>query len=492
MINTNQSFIIHNYFEIFLQRIWYIIIPFVIVMTGTGLYLKFTQKSYKATTVVLVTAQKIPESFIKSTVTSDVQDRLLSIGQELLSRPRLEKMIKEFGLYSEEVKSFPMERVLEMMRKDIVFEVNNRGGAGMNFTLSYIGKNPNEASWVSNKLASMLIEENLKLREQQALGTVEFLSNELTSNRQKLEENEKNLTNFKKQHLNELPEQRDANIRVLDQLQVNSQRINESLKSAEDRKLIIQNKLADMELQDGTTFYIAPMQQGKLEVTPALSVNPREHQLNLLKAQLVDLQTRYTDNHPDILSTKRKIADLEKKIIETPVKKEKGEKTDGGRPNFHYQELKNQLAPIELEIKRLRAEDARNKAMIAEYRTRIENTPTREVAISQLLQNYNQTKDTYQSLLKKRDDALQAENMERRQKGEQFRVIDPARPPEFPFKPDFMRTILIGFLAGLGSGFGLAFLREQMDRSFKESDDVEATLGLRVLANIPKIKAEAV
>ena len=107
------------------------------------------------------------------------------------------------------------------------------------------------------------------------------------------------------------------------------------------------------------------------------------------------------------------------------------------------------------------------------------------------MQEYNQSKEGYQTLLKKKEEAQQAENLERRQKGEQFKVIDPARVPEKPFKPNIQQILLIGLAAGLGTGFGLAFLREQMDRSFRDAEDVEATLGFRVLANIPKIDVEA-
>jgi polysaccharide chain length determinant protein (PEP-CTERM system associated) len=499
MINPNKSFGLHNYIDIFLRRIWYIVIPFVVVLAGTILYAKITPKIYKVSTLVLVTPQKVPENFIRPTVTSTIQDRLQSISQEILSRTRLEQLISEFKLYPQLVKAVPMEQVVELMRKDVQFEIKardqqnqGRESAGGYFTISYIGKEPTIVTQVTNKLASLFIEENLKLREQQAQGTVEFLGSELNTTKQALEEQEKKLTGFKRQHLNELPEQRDANIRVLEQLQLNHQRITEALRAAEDRKLMIQNKLADIEIQGTSSIYVSNPRDGGAPTLTTMALNPREHQLDQLKTQLAELQAKYTENHPDIVSTKKKITDFEKRINEVSLKKEKGEKAEDGRAGYAYNELKSQLIPIDLEIQRLKKDEVKVKNTMADYRARIENTPVREIAISQLLQDYTQSKEAYQTLLKKKEEAQQGENLERRQKGEQFKVIDPARFPERPFKPDIPRVLLIGLLAGLGAGLGSAFLREQLDRSFRDAEDVETTLGLRVLANIPKIETEAV
>ena len=153
--------------------------------------------------------------------------------------------------------------------------------------------------------------------------------------------------------------------------------------------------------------------------------------------------------------------------------------------------MENQLIATELEIKRLNEEDRKVKAQIDIYRGRIENTPLREQQMTLITRDYENTKETYQTLLKKSQEAQQAENLERRQKGEQFKVIDPARIPEKPFKPDIPKIVLFGLLLGMGSGFGLAFVREQTDHSFRDAEDLEATLGFKVLTNIPKIEKKA-
>jgi polysaccharide chain length determinant protein (PEP-CTERM system associated) len=356
----------------------------------------------------------------------------------------------------------------------------------------------------------------LKLREQQAQGTTEFLTIELNATKAKLEEQEKLVTQFKKQFMYELPDQRDVNLNILGKLQQQLQTLNDALKSAQDRKLIIQKQLTEMRnmaamLTEQPAGPTAQDDSAGSFSSPSAFPKPKmgnsdESRLNQLKNQLSELMTKYKEKHPDVLITKKQIADLEKKIEKDravmkeaepevaspggPREKEKGEKKEAGVDPF-YREMEGQLAATDLEIKRLKDEESRTKVKIGEYQTRVENIPVRELAMTNLTRDYQNTKETYHSLLKKSQEAQQAENLERRQKGEQFKVVDPARIPEKPFSPNIPRNLLLGLLLGMGLGFGIAFFREQMDRSFKDAEDLEATLGFRVLANIPKIDKKA-
>jgi uncharacterized protein involved in exopolysaccharide biosynthesis len=187
MINTGKSLDIHDYTEVFLRRIWYFVIPFVIIVAAASLYALFLPKMYRATTLVLVTPQKVPENFVRPTVTSRIEDRLQSISQEIMSRTRLEMVIAEFKLYAEEAKSLSKEEIVEAMRKNVQVEIKGKEGF---FTISYVGGDPKTVTMVTNKLASLFIEENLKFREQQAQGTSDFLSIELNAMRTKLEAQE--------------------------------------------------------------------------------------------------------------------------------------------------------------------------------------------------------------------------------------------------------------------------------------------------------------
>jgi polysaccharide chain length determinant protein (PEP-CTERM system associated) len=494
MINTEKAFNIHDYVEILLRRIWYILIPLVVILSAAVLYASYAPKEYRATTTILVIPQRVPEAFVRSTVTERVEERLQSLVQDILSRTRLEQVITEFKLYSEEGKSFSAENIVELMRKNIQIEFKGRESS---FAISYIGKDPKVVTTVANRLGSLLIEENSKLREQQAQGTSEFLSGELSATKTKLEREENAIIQFKRRYMGELPEQRDATLKLLEQLQLQYQRVSDNLRSAQDRKLVIQKQLSDMEL---LTMPVAdPLQTpSKVQVGPK---NGHEIQLEQLKNQLAELRMKYTEKHPDILVVKKKISDLEKQVASNRLERELEEnrrdkasaakmesKRDTYEGNSFYKEMETQLIAVTSEIQKLKAEEANMEGQIAKYRERTENTFLREQSLATLTRDHQNTSETYQALLKKTQEARQAENLERRQKGEQFKVIDRARVPERPFKPNIPRVLLFGLLLGMGCGFGSAFFKEQADSSFRDAEDLETTLGFKVLANIPKIK----
>ena len=491
MINPSRSYNIDDYMEILRRRIWYLVIPFLAIMIGTVSYAMFAPRLYKASTLVLVTPQKVPEAFVHPTVTSRIEERLQSIAQEVMSRTRLEQVINEFGLYKNESKTLAREEIVEKMQKDIKVELPTKRDEKGYFTVGYIGKDPNVVTAIANRLASLFIEENLRLREQQAVGTTEFLTSELTAKRAKLEELEAAVTQYKRQHMGELPEQRDTNLRVLEQLQNLYQRVGENIRAAQDRKLFLQKQLSDLELPSSSSgSAVSSRAPGRSSYSSSSNTlysssgaeagGTYESQKDSLIKQLEDLRSKYTESHPDVIVTKKKLADLETKKDIYDIKKDP-----------RYRELKNQLTMTDIEIKRFQAEEANIGGQINRYRARIENVPSREQEMSSLGREYQNTKEAYEQLLKKSQDAQQAENLERRQKGEQFRVIDPARVPEKPFSPDVPKVLLIGFVISLGCSFGATIIREQMDRSFHDAGDVEVTLGLRVLATIPRIEEKA-
>ncbi len=509
MINPGKPFNIHDYKEIFLRRVWFFIIPFVVVIAGTGLYVYMVPKEYRATTLILVTPQKVPADFVRPTVTSRIEERLQSIGQEIMSRTRLEQIIKEFNLYPEEVKSSKMEGIVAVMQKNI--EVQIKGREGGYFTISYIGKDPQIVTQITNKLASLFIEENLSLREQQAQGTSEFLSIELKATKVKLEEQERIVTDFKRRFLGELPEQRDANLRVLDGLQAQYQRLGDSMRTAQERKLMLEKQLAEMQAliaEENTA-------EEESEEEQASQPLPQEIKLAQLKNNLEDLQMKYTGKHPDLLIIKKKIAELGKEVEQAKLTREeekrreaqqaltspnkmtrpgaaKGKKKEkSGAKSLRFdprlKDVNDRFLANNKEIERLKGEETKVKAQIARYQDRVEESFKREQDMSILTRDYQNTREAYSTLLKKSQEAQQAENLERRQKGEQFKIIDPARVPEMPYRPDIPKALLIGLFLAFACGGAAAFFREQMDRSFRDAEDLHVTFGFKVLANIPRI-----
>lgn len=478
MINPERSYSLVDYKEVFLRRRRYFIIPLIVVFWGACLWAAFAPRKYTATTLVMVAPPRIPTEYVRSTVTSGIAERLNAISQEIMSRTRLEAVIDEMKLFAKEAKTQDRDALVTMMRNNIKVELP-RSARGQqenvaHFSISYTANHPQIAADVANRLCSLFIEEHLRQREQQAVGTTEFLTSELTATKEKLEKQGQVLAAYKRSHMGSLPEQRDTNIRLMEQVQQLFQRNEESLRAAEDRKVLISKQMADIE--NPPPIVMDPVGTSQ----PNRSMGSYEARMSELKRQLADLRGRYTEKHPDIVLTKKRIVELEKNREAASI-----------RNDPRYRELSTSLAALDLEIKRLRDNGDKLRSQMEMYRGRIEGATVREQEMATIVQEYNNTKTLYDSLIRKSEEAQQSENLERRQKGEQFRVVDPARVPENPVQPNIPMVLLIGLAGGMTCGVGAIFVREQLDRSFRDPEDIEATLGFKVLANIPKIVSKA-
>lgn len=472
-----------DYIEMAKRRKWWIIIPFVLVMIGSyGVY-KQLPKIYKATTLILVQPQKIPTSYVQPTVTLSVSDRLATISQQILSRTSLEQVITKLHLIRNPSAPLLMSKKVESLRKAIQIDVH-RGGrrreSTSSFTISFEDENPTNAARIANTIASLFIAENLKVREDQAASTSQFLEKELLDIEKRLEQKEETIRGFKERYVGELPAQLDANLRILERLQQQVQTNNQSLISAQQRKANLENQID--QIRDARV----PSPTGQAGVTE----DPLLTQLNDQRRHLQELKSQYTDQHPDVIMAKASIVKLEAQIRERKEKTthQPGETTPVVDPTLNR--LSAELKEVVDQIYRLRTEQANLKDQIELYQRRVENVPKREEQMSTLLRDYSLLQENYRSLLDKKIQAQLAQNLERRQKGEQFKILDPATPPMYPFKPDKNKFFGLTFILALGLGGGLAYLRECMDPSFHKVDDIEQFLGLPVIASIPKIETK--
>jgi polysaccharide chain length determinant protein (PEP-CTERM system associated) len=512
-----KPFNIQDYLKMGLRRKWYIVIPLVICVLGSfGVY-KYLPKVYKATTVILVQPQRVPESYVRATITDSVAGRLSTIGQEILSRTRLEKVIQKFNLYSEVRNNVPMEGIVEMMRKAVQVKVqtNPQNERAQNsFSISFEGKDPKTVSMVTNELASLFIEENLRVRESQAEGTSEFLGKELMEMEERLKQKEHLILNFKERSMGQLPQQLDANLRILERLQQQLQTTSQNMRAAEDRSILLQNQIEQLKTRG--QFSMSQRLHGDTGSgtedmgRQGIPEDPLIFQLNNLKRELASAQSKYKETHPDVIDLKKKIANLELKMKEL-FERQEAERTGTGRngqggmseeslsqftldPNTarlvaQYTEQHNNVL---LEAKRAKEEAKNLKEQISLYQKRVEDTPRREQEIGLLTRDYDLLKTNYQSLMEKKLQAKMAENLERKQQGEQFKILDPARTPEKPVKPDRNKILLMGGVIGFMAGLGLAWFRESLDQSFHAVSEVEAYLGIPVIATIPKLKEEKI
>ncbi|MFP3927927.1 MAG: XrtA system polysaccharide chain length determinant [Desulfobacteraceae bacterium] len=487
-----HKFDILKYVEMAKRRIYWILVPFMVVLLiGLG-YALTIEPVYEAQTLILVQPQEVPQSFVRPIVQRGVEERLRTITQQVTSRTNIESVISDHGLYAGS--DMLLESKVERCRKNIRIDVGGRGG-GNTFAIYFKHVDPEKAKDVTNALASNFISENLKIRESQALGTSSFLADELENVRRRLEVKEEAIKEYRQKHMGGMPDQLETNLSMLARMQSKLEQLNASLRDAQNRKLIIQEQMASQRRMAEQMSQMS-MSQNLFELE-----EPEETggsgELAELEETLASLRNRYTDNHPDVRRVKRMIEKLKEKEAE-PVEEdflsepqaEADLEPEGGMDEMPMmpsaeETLKPQLNQVDYEIERIREEIAKTEERLQVYERRVEEAPQREQELYSLRRDYDNLKSLYDSLLNRKLEAEIAVSMEKKQKGEQFRILDSAKRPEIPVAPDLRKILMLTLVLGLGLGAGLAYLKETMDTSFKDPGEVTELLGIPVLVSLP-------
>lgn len=460
------------------RRKWLAMLIFMVPFVAAVTVIFSLPPFYRSTALVLVEGQQVPENFVPATVTSQLETRLHTISQEILSRARLESLITRFRLYPDLREQAQSEELTERMRRDIKLELRTTPGrdgyrsATTAFTLSYRGPDPRTVAEVTNTLASFYIEENLKVRERQATGTAEFLKVQLAETRKRLDELEARVSDFKRRNLGELPQQMQTNLAMMDHL-------NQQLRLNSD------NQTRVIERRDSITGLLAEAasspQSGLAE--------PRAVRLARLRQELAAVRSRYTEQHPSVIRLKAEIAATEQE----PVEPKGVGKTDitslSGSP--YVLRLREMLGGAQSDLKVLKIEEQRLRADIAAYQVRLENTPKREQEFLEVSRDYDTTRELYGSLSKRLEAAQLAESMEQRQKGEQFRILDSAVPSGLPAAPNRLKLLAMSLVLSLGLAGGALMLAEMLDTSFHSIDELRQYTIVPVLVSVPKIVTDA-
>ncbi len=473
-MDTNE---IAKYLDIARRRKYWIIIPFMVVILGGLGYVLEAPRVYEAQTLILVQSQTVPQDFVRSIVSEGIDERLRTIYQQVTSRTNLETIIREYRLADEIGPSSTLDAIVDSVRKRIKIDVS-KGGSSRNttsaFTISYTGTEPKKVMQVANALASNFISQNLQIRESQAMGTSSFLADELESTRKRLADKEEELKAYRVRYMGGLPDQLNASLAMLQRLQLQADQLSKHLADAENRKILIQQTIEEA-------------QKGRQALVPSSTQGSEPRDLASLKNELAALEARYTSNHPDVVRLKKMIETLEASEPKSGAELLAKTRT----LSTAEQALVQQTRDIDLDIASTKTEIRRVQTDIALYQKRVEDTPKREQELFSIQRDYDNWKEAYASLLKRKLEADIAVSMEKKQKGEQFRVIDPAKVPTQPIEPDVKRILLMVLALGLGVGAGSAYLKETMDTSFKAPDDAERELDLQVLVSIPYRYTEA-
>ena len=445
------------------------------VIFSLGLYTAaILPNIYQSNSLILVVPQRVPSTFVTSTITTDLGERMQSIIQEILSRTQLAKIVQEFDLYPSSKVSFSVEDRVEKLRKAIKVELRRNNV----FQLSFESQEPEKAQQITARIASLFIEQNLQIRKQQAVGTKSFMNAEADRLRKELEEQETIVNRYKAAHRYELPEQLDSNLRTLEQLRREMEASNVRLTALQERKGILQRQSAESDMS--VTDPVA----GALLIPP--EDGSQNLQLQMRKKELESLLKKYSTKHPDVIRIKREIEALESEPRDSLPGKIStvGAATTG---NPLKQVLRTQILDIDTEIQSLQKQRDQIGVQIGMLQSRVDATPIRAIELSKITRGYEITLRKYQDLLGKTLESELSENMEKKQEGERFQLLDAANFPLKPLRPNRLMIVLIGLLLGLGGGSGLAIVWDNWDTSFRKSDDINAYANVPVLATIPAL-----
>lgn len=422
---------------------------------------------FKASTTILVDPQKIPERYVASTITSDPNAHLSTLTQQVLSASRIQEIVDQLNLYPELHKRKSREELLDYIRTKIKIEMKPGSEQGISsFSISYVDANRQLVAPVANQLAQSFIDWNLKSRQQQAVITTQFLTNELSQAQTSLQEQEAALQAFRMAHVGATPDQLEANMHALSRLQTDVQSNLDAIgRLDEERILLSQSK--SPELRDPSSL-------------------PERERLNLernrLDNELASLRRQYTDTYPDVVATRRQLEIITARIAQLPeASSSQSESSDPAT------QLRINL--INKEIDRRKELVLSLQKQIGAYQGKVQSVPVLETQLAELTRNYETSRQNYQSLLDKKLSAGMSEDLERKQQAERFTVLDLASTPEKPFQPKRLPLMAGAVVGSAILAIAATILMSYLRGAIWSQADLRATLPPKaaILGTIPSI-----
>lgn len=472
-----------------LRRRWKMIVipalvaPIVAYLVSYGFPAKYTSQS-----LILVEGQKVPENMVQPIVSEDLTARVATLQQQVLSQSRLQPVVTRlFPNKSAAEQSEIMDVIrANMSVSPVVTDLSEIGASKSKkpssspvpgFNVNYTARNPREAQQICNELTSLLIQENEKEVEGAATGTREVLSRGIEDAKRNLDDLDAKLAAFKKKYVGQLPGDEENNLKILmglnSQLESNTQTLNRAQQDKAYTESMLAQQLATWKSSQSTT-----------------SPEALQKQLSDLQTQLLQLQARYTDDHPDVIKAKADVAEVKKRLAEinkassTPSDASANDKEVGSEPpeirqmRLQIHQYDNLIASGTRDQKRLQEE-------IATYQSRVSLSPAVEEEYKGLTRDYDNAQKNYDDLLGKKSTADLTVKMTTQAQGERMFPLDPANLPDSPSFPNRLLFLGAGLGAGLAMGLGLAFLIEFTDKSIRNEADAEAALELPMLVALP-------
>jgi len=473
------------------RRRWQFLLPFFCgwaLVWGASWLLPST---YRSGTLILVEQPSVPEKYVVSNIDTDIQQQLDSITQQILSRTRLVRIIESLGLYPEERKHRSADDLVEKMRKDIEIELSRGDDRKLSaFNIYYANRDPKMAQAATAELANLFITENLEQRQQHSENTTKFLEDQLDQARSKLEAQEAKLRTFKDQHLGELPSQTQSNLQILAGLQNQVQANEDSLNQAKQQGTYLESLINQYRVENGSKS----VGEGTADLAEI------DKKLDQLRAQLADLTSHYTENHPDVRKTKQQIARTEQmrqRIVVDMNTRANAQSTApaAAKPvdpkTGPAAELESQLKANRVEIANREAEIKEKQEKINEYQARLNMAPVMEQQFADITRDYDQSKADYESLLAKKNQSEMSTDLEKTQQAEHFRMLDPPDLPVRPYKPNRLMLCGAGLAVGIVLGGGFSFGLEKLSGIIYSEREIKRLVPFDVIAEIPPIESSA-
>jgi succinoglycan biosynthesis transport protein ExoP len=474
---------IADVFQILRRRKWSLILTALIIFLTAAAVALLLAPVYRSSSTILIEEQGIPAEFVKATVTSYAEERIQTIKARIMSFTRLSDLVNRFNLYPDLRESRTAEEIATKMRDDIQLKavsaevIDPRTGrpssATIAFILSYDGKAPETVLQVANTLTSLFLSENQQVRERQTAETSQFLEAEMNRVKNELTALGAKISDFKETHMQELPELLQANLDGRERTERDIDRLTDQIRTLKDRESFLQSQLAGLSVNFG---------------------NEDKKRLEELKLQLVNLKTRFSDEHPDVIKTRREIVDMEKQVADARPARQglsPSSPVSNDSDNPAHVTLTSQLAATNFEIESLNRQIQTLRQKTEQYRRRLESGPQVEKVYNALVLERNNTQLKYNDLMAKYMESQVAKGLEKERKGERFTLIDPARFPEKPVKPNRLAIVVIGFVLAVGGGVGFAAFREYSDDSIRDYRRLGRITPFPVLAGIPRIETES-
>lgn len=470
----HRDLTVQDYADILKRRIW-LILGAAFAFLGVGMSLIFViPPRFESQTLVIVQQQKIPEDYVKPVVNEDLNARLASMKEQILSRSRLEPIIERYGLFAGAKNT--MDDRVELTRKAIAIKTIPSGTSRVpGFSILYTAPSARIAQQVCADITSLFVSESLNAREQSAEGTTAFLSQQLAEAKRSLDDQDAKLAGFQRKYIGRLPGQEQPNLNTLQALTTQLDAATQSLNRMQQDETF----LAALVAQQGSDLQRA-------DTLGTVSPDTLETQLNALRAQKRELEALYTPNHPDVSSLSRKIADLEKQMAQGADHPASAVvSSEHLRPDPpQLQQTKAQLRAIRQSIAAQKQEQAHIEQQLRVYQGRVESSPAIEAEFKQVTRDHETALQFYDSLLSKMNESSMATNLERRQQGEQFQVLDAANLPEAPKFPKPTVFAGGGFTFGLFLGLTITALLEYRDTAVRTERDILAFTNLPTLGLI--------